>query len=184
MELVRSVKSHHWPFSEFWGSTASLAERLEPAWTDLAFLGCLHHDIDPFEMVPERGKGDSVQLLLLKQHRVVSHRSYVIGKTLSYILLRRIWQPIDQQILHHHTLPFVDVVEEVSGTTAFIVWEFGLERFASFGECTLLHSFKGVVVVVRVDLEDDVLAVPASEVVEFVHAAACDHLYRSVSLTP
>jgi hypothetical protein len=31
-------------------------------------------------------------------------------------------------------------------------------------------------VVVRVDLEDDVLAVPSSEVVEFVYAAACDHL--------
>ena len=35
-------------------------------------------------------------------------------------------------------------------------------------------------IVVCVDLEDDVLAVPASEVVKLVHAAAGDHLCWSV----
>jgi hypothetical protein len=175
MELVRSVKSHHWPFSEFRGSTASLAVRLEPAWTDFAFLGCLHHDIDPFEMVPERGKGDSVQLLLLEQDVTVSCRS-VPSPRFTYLLLRCIGQPIDQQIFHHDVVLLIDIVEEVSGTTAFIVGKFSFEWLAALRKCSLLHSFEGVMVVVRVDLEDDVLAVPSSEVVEFVYAAACDHL--------
>jgi hypothetical protein len=75
----------------------------------------------------------------------------------------------------------IDIVEEVSGTTAFIVGKFSFEWLAALRKCSLLHSFEGVMVVVRVDLKDDVLAVPASEVVEFVHAAACDHLCWLVS---
>jgi hypothetical protein len=128
-------------------------------------------------MSPERGKCDSVQFLLLD--RYVSSLSSANSKSPSHLLLRRIRQPINQQILHHQARLLVDVTEEVSGTTAFVVGKFSFERFAALGPCCSLfqfHSFEGVVVVVRVDLEDDVLEVPASEVVEFVHAAACDHL--------
>lgn len=101
-------------------------------------------------------------------------------KSSPYLFLRRIGQPIDQQILHHDSLLLVHVVKQVSGTTAFVVGELGFERLAIFGVGCLLHSFECVSVVVLVDLEDDVLIVPASEVVELVHAAACDHLHSSV----
>jgi hypothetical protein len=56
----------HWLCPKFWESMASLAVRLEPAWADLAFLGCLHHDIHSFEVSPERRKSDFVQLFLLE----------------------------------------------------------------------------------------------------------------------
>jgi hypothetical protein len=98
---------------------------------------------------------------------------------LPYLLHRPIRQPINQQILHHQALLLIDIAEKVSGTPAFVVGQLGFERFAAFSPCCSLFqfdSFEGVVVVVRVDLEDDVLEVPASEVVELVHAAACDHL--------
>ena len=98
----------------------------------------------------------------------------------AHLLLRRIRQPIDQQILDHDALLLVDIVEEISGTTAFVVGEFGLERLASFDASALLHPFEGVAIAVCVDFEDDVLAVPAPEVVKFVYAAACDHLCWSV----
>jgi len=74
----------------------------------------------------------------------------------------------------------VHVVEEVSSTTAFVVGELGFEGFAIVRACSLVHSFERVVLFVSVDLEDDVLAVPPSEVVEFVDAAARDHLCWSV----
>ena len=52
--------SRHWLFPKFRRSTASLAVRLEPAWTYFALLGCLHHDIDSFKVGPQRGECDFV----------------------------------------------------------------------------------------------------------------------------
>jgi hypothetical protein len=150
---------------------------LEPFRANLTLLSRLHHNINPFELSPKRSKGDFVQLLLLDTDESVSSRSFVNSKFPSHLLLCRIGQPIDQQILHYNALVLVDIMEEISSTTAFIVRELGFERLAILGWCcALAHSFERVSIFVCVDLEDDALTVPASEVVELVHAAARDHL--------
>lgn len=95
---------------------------------------------------------------------------------LPYLLLCRVGYPIDQQILYDKTFVLVDIVEQVSSTSALISRELGFQGFAVLGAGSLIHSFERVQIFVRVDLEDNVLTVPASQVVELVYTAACDHL--------